>query len=312
MKKFFLRVSHWDQGLDQAKSDLLGGKHRHDVLEQAIRALEVDPVDDSVGYGGYPNILGKMELDASFMDGNNRNFGAIAGVNSFLPVRIARHLMEKELHTFLISAGAETFARECGLSPEPTLTGKQHQEWERRVKPLLDSRGQKPLLDLVRKLSDPDEKNFDTTIMIASDGVGISGAASTAGWPYKYPGRVGDTPVAGAGLYVDSRYGGCACTYTGEMSTRAGTARLVVEHLKNGQSAEEAVHAAIEDVSSMKGGVLRALVIHAIDRDGGAYAAAINVEKPITYQYWNENLRGSECREVKRIDILHSSQPALV
>jgi len=74
-KKFFLRVFDREQGLDQAVSGLLGGRHRHDVLEQAIRALELDPADDSVGYGAFPNILGEMELDASFMNGDSRQLG---------------------------------------------------------------------------------------------------------------------------------------------------------------------------------------------------------------------------------------------
>jgi isoaspartyl peptidase/L-asparaginase-like protein (Ntn-hydrolase superfamily) len=303
MKKFFLRVSHWSHGLDQAKSDLLSGKQRHDVLENAIRALELDPVDDSVGYGGFPNILGEMELDAAFMEGDSRNFGAVTGVKNFLPVRIARHLMEKGLHTLLIGAGAEIFARECGVRTEPTLAENQRQAWESRVKPLLEHGGQNALLDLVRRLSNPEKKNFDTTIMIVNDGTGISGAASTSGWPYKYPDRAGDTPIAGAGLYVDSRYGGCACTYTGEMSTRAGTARLVVEQLKSGKSPQGATNAAIEDLSSLKGGVLRALVIHTIDCEGNTYVAAVNSENPITYQYWHEDLPEPENREAAKIDV---------
>jgi isoaspartyl peptidase/L-asparaginase-like protein (Ntn-hydrolase superfamily) len=195
-KKFFLRVFDREQGLDQAVSGLLGGRHRHDVLEQAIRALELDPADDSVGYGAFPNILGEMELDASFMNGDSRQLGAVARVKNFLPISIARRLMERELHTLLVGAGAEIFARECGLLPEPVLTDHQRQEWERRVKPQLESKDRQPLYEIVKKLVDLDEKNFDTTIMIAHDGNGMSAAASTAGWPYKYPGRVGDTPVA--------------------------------------------------------------------------------------------------------------------
>ena len=303
MKKYFMRVSHCDQGLEQAVADLLSGRHRHDVLETAIRVLELDPADDSVGYGGFPNILGEMELDAAFMDGDGRNFAAVAGVKNFLPVRIARRLLERKLHTLLVSTGAEIFARENGLLPEPTLAESQRQVWERRIKPLLERHGHMPLLDLVRQLSDSTENSFDTTIMIANDGLGISAAASTSGWPYKYPGRVGDTPIAGAGLYVDSRYGGCACTHTGEMSTRAGTARLVVEHLKSGKTPQEATNAAIEDLSSLQGGVLRALVVHTIDRVGNVYVAAINSERPVAYHYWHEELPAPELRNAVRIDI---------
>jgi N4-(beta-N-acetylglucosaminyl)-L-asparaginase len=301
MRKSFLRVSHWRQGLDKAKTDLLSGRHRHDVLEDAIRALELDAADNSVGYGGLPNVQGEMELDAAFMNGDDRNFGAVAGVKNFLPVHIARRLMEKGLHTFLVSTGAKIFARECGLQPEPTLTDDQHKEWEHRVKPLLLEK--KPLLDLVKSLSLSRRQNLDTTIMIVNDGTGISAAASTSGWPYKYPGRVGDSPIAGAGLYVDSRYGGGACTYTGEMSVRSGTARLIVEHLKLGKSAHQAVEVAIEDLSDLKGGVLRSLVIHAVDKDGNAYVVAINSEHPIDYFYWHEDLVEPERRRATQVEM---------
>lgn len=298
MKKFFLRVSYKSQGLEKAKSDLLQGKHRHDILENAIRILELDPIDDTVGFGGVPNILGEMELDAAFMDGDSRNFAGIAGIKNFLPVRVARYLMEKKLHTLLIGTGAEMFANECGLIPEPTLSQKQRQQWEKSIKPYLESHKEAPLIEIVKLLVDaaPDGKNFDTTIMIVNDANGISGAASTSGWDYKYPGRVGDTPLAGAGLYVDSRWGGCACTGTGEMATRSGAARLAVAHLQSGKSPEYATKAVIEDLRNLQGGVQRAIVVHTIDRNGNVFVATINCQEPIYYHYWHEDLGEIECR----------------
>jgi len=303
MRKFFLRVSDKEQGLEKAARDLCNGRSRDDVLEEAVRILEQDAADDSVGFGGFPNLLGVMELDGAFMDGDSRNVGAIAGVTNFLPVRVARRLMEQGLHTFLLGAGAEIFARESGLESEPTLSEAQRQKWERDVKPLLDKRGHKSLMDIVRQMAFPEERNLDTTIMIASDGKGLSAAASTSGWPYKHPGRAGDTPVVGAGLYVDSRYGGSCCTHTGEMSTRAGTARFVVAQMEIGESPREAVHAAIKDLSHLSGGLLQALVIHAIDRDGKPHVAAVNAKRPIFYQYWEEGLPKSERREAERISL---------
>jgi isoaspartyl peptidase/L-asparaginase-like protein (Ntn-hydrolase superfamily) len=303
MNKFLLRVSNCRQGLEDAVTDLQQGRHRHDVLEQLVRILELDPADSSVGYGGSPNILGEMELDAAFMDGNNRNLGAVAGVKNFLPIKIARRLMEERLHTLLIGAGAEIFAKECGLKQEVTLSEEQRQKWQREIKPLLDSRVQKSLTDLVRRLARSCNQSFDTTISIGSDGNGISGAASTAGWPYKYPGRVGDTPVAGAGLYVDSRYGGCACTWTGEMSMRAGTARYVVSQLQEGRSVRDAVHAGIEDLVNLKDGVLATLVIHGVDRFGNAHVTALNAQESIGFQYWHEDLPKPVFREAERLQV---------
>ena len=303
MRKFFLRAFEKEQGLEKAARDLRAGHHRDDVLEEAIRALEQDPAEDTVGYGGYPNVLGIMELDAAFMDGDSRNCGAVAGVANFLPVSIARRLMQQQLHTFLLGEGAEAFAYECGLKPEATLSNAQRENWERTVKPLLDGREEQSLMDVVRAIPSPKNPNLDTTVMIASDGNGLSGAASTSGWPYKHPGRVGDAPIIGAGLYVDSRFGGACCTHTGEMSMRAGTARFVVAQMEAGKSVDAAVRAAIEDLSHLRGGRLRELIIHAIDCDGEAYVAAVNAEAPVFYLYWNEDLRRAERRAAEAISL---------
>jgi len=158
-------------------------------------------------------------------------------------------------------------------------------------------------MDIVRTIPSPKKRNLDTTVMIAGDGNGLSGAASTSGWPYKHPGRLGDAPIIGAGLYVDSRYGGACCTYTGEMATRAGTARFIVVQMKAGKSVHGAVEAAIEDLSHLRGGHLRELVIHAADREGTAYVAAVNVQEPVFYQYWNEDLKQPEQRTADAVSL---------
>jgi isoaspartyl peptidase/L-asparaginase-like protein (Ntn-hydrolase superfamily) len=303
MRKFFLRAFEKGQGPEKAAHDLRIGRNRDDVLEEAVRSLEQDPAEDTVGYGGYPNVLGIMELDAAFMDGNSRNCGAVAGVTNYLPVRIARQLMQRQLHTFLLGEGAEVFALECGLKPEPTLSNPQRELWERTIKPLLDARGERSLMDIVMMVPSPKKRNLDTTVMIASDGKGLSGAASTSGWPYKHPGRVGDAPIIGAGLYVDSRYGGACCTFTGEMSTRTGAARFVISQMEAGKPPQAAVQAALDDLSHLRGGRLRDLVIHAVDREGSAYVAAINTADSISYQYWNEDLQQPERRVADSISL---------
>jgi isoaspartyl peptidase/L-asparaginase-like protein (Ntn-hydrolase superfamily) len=303
MRRFFLRAFEKERGLGKAVHDLRTGCHRDDVIEEAIRALEQDPAEDTVGYGGYPNVLGIMELDAAFIDGDSRNCGAVAGVTNFLPVSIARRLMQQQFHTFLSGEGAEAFAYECGLQPEPTLSNAQREAWERTIRPLLDARGQQSLMDIVRVMPSPKKRNLDTTVMIAGDGKGLSGASSTSGWPYKHPGRVGDAPIIGAGLYVDSRYGGACCTYTGEMATRAGTARFVVAQMEAGKSPQAAVRAAIDDLSHLRGGRLRELVIHAVDCEGSACVAAVNIEAPVFYQYWNEDLQQPERRAAESISL---------
>lgn len=197
---------------------------------------------------------------------------------------------------------AELFAHEAGLVCEPTLSDDQYNKWKREVSPLLDERGSRTLMEIVSQVMYPSDRNLDTTVMIASDGKGLSGAASTSGWPYKHPGRVGDTPIVGAGMYVDSRYGGSCCTHTGEMAIRAGTAGLVVAEMARGNSPRHAVQAAIEDLLQLRHGVIRTCVIHAVDPEGNAHVTAINATTSIYYQYWNEKLLRPEVRKAETFD----------
>jgi L-asparaginase len=110
-----------------------------------------------------------------------------------------------------------------------------------------------------------------TVVFLAIDRKGnLAGATSTSGWAYRYPGRLGDSPVIGAGLYVDNRYGACGCTHVGEMTIRCGTARSVVLYMKGGASVEEAVAEAMADLNELRHGFTGAVMIHAIDADGRA------------------------------------------
>lgn len=302
MRKFLLRVSKKQDGLDDAVSRLCAGASRDEVIERAIQICELDPDDDSLGFGGFPNLLGRTELDACFMDGNSRACGAVAGISNYLPVRVARRLMQEELHTLLIGEGAARFAREAGIAEEPTLSPAQRERWKRVIEPILaTSRDGQSLSSIVRKVSVAPVGNLDTTVMIASDGHGMSGAGSTSGWPYKHPGRVGDTPVIGAGLYVDSRFGGACCTYTGEMTMRGSAARYIVAQMAGGKSPRAALQAAADDISHLRGGVLRAVVLHAVDRDGAVAAIALNADFQVKYFYWQEGMGSLEEREVEYV-----------
>src|SRR6266436_6897073 len=277
-----LRNCESSNGIERAVQELLAERHRHDVLENCLRELEEDESIDAVGYGGCPNILGEMELDASFMDGNNRSVGAVAAVQKFLPIKIARRLMDTRLHTLLVGPGAERFAFDYGFKSEPTLAPAQYKKWEQDVKPLLDSHDSR-LLDLVAQLTTPRKEAFDTIIMVASDGQGLSSASSTSGWPWKHPGRLGDAPIPGAGFYVDSRFGWCGCTHTGEMAMRAGIARYVVTQLEFGRGVHEAVGNAVKDLNALTDGLIGGLTIHAADRDGNARVVAVNVPDTVHY-----------------------------
>ena len=286
----------------EAAQELTKGKHRHDVLETAIRVIENDPTIDSVGWGGFPNLNGQMQLDGAFMDGNTRELGAVAALSNFTnPVSIARKLMEKGLHTMIAGADAEAFAREQGFSPSPDLlTQAQKETWEKNVRPLFENPQRPEMIELVRSLSAPKEK--DTVVMIAGDHQGLSCATSTSGWPYKLPGRVGDAPICGGGFYVDSRRGGCVCTFTGEMAMRAGTARYVVAQLERGASPEEAVYAGFKDVHALRDGLIDALAIYAVSAEGNAFAAVTGMKEPVSYWYWKEGMTVPEKRIAQSLD----------
>jgi L-asparaginase len=142
----------------------------------------------------------------------------------------------------------------------------------------------------------------DTTVYLAGDASGnISSGASTSGWAWKYPGRLGDTPIIGAGSYADARYGAAACTHTGEMTIRAGTARAVVLGLKMGLSLDDAVGEAIADLATLDTGLLGTVTIHAIDTEGGYKVVCYRPTEPITYWLWTPDMANPERRAAETI-----------
>lgn len=302
--KFFLRNDPWPDGITKAAEDLQKGVHRHDVLEMAIRAVEGNPEIDTVGYGGRPNLFGVMQLDAAFMNGDGRQLGAVGALSHYRhPVSIARQLMQEGVHTLLAGTEGELFAREKGFEEEETLSPQRRDEWERKVKPLLDA-NQKLNMMLVRRVSSRFTScEYDTAVMIASDGQGLSLATSSSGWDYKYPGRVGDAPIAGAGFYVDSVFGACVCTRMGEMSMRAGTARYVVAMIQSGLTVKDAVLKAVDDLAGLSGGTLGSLCIHAVNPAGDVFAVAANAAEPVSFWYWNERMAEPELRSAEPLAI---------
>jgi beta-aspartyl-peptidase (threonine type) len=225
-----------------------------DAVEATIRRVESNPVDHSVGYGGLPNILGEVELDASLMDGRTLEAGAVCAVQGYEHViSLARHVMRRLPHVLVAGAGAERLAREVGLPRRRLLTAAARATYARKVAGHLGRRG--TLLERVRSATrDPEiaatsEDYFGTVNAIAIDRRGnVASGVSTSGWAWKYPGRVGDSPIIGAGNYADNRYGACTCTGYGEMAIRCATARSVVLYMKTGMTLERAAREAMEDL----------------------------------------------------------------
>lgn len=289
-----------------------------DAIEAGIRLVEADPSIVTVGRGGLANILGQVQLDALIMDGETLRTGAVGGIEGFAhPITIARAVMDDLPHELLIGAGAERFAAEIGAEPADNLTDHAAEVWlewlEQTVSPHDRARWQAdaPLAPHVRDaikvdlLPDEDQNDgADTTTFIAIDKDGRLGAGvSTSGWAWKYPGRLGDSPIVGAGAYADSRYGAAACTGTGEMAIRAGTSRSIVLYLKMGLSLSDAVDAAIDDLRGLKGGLIDRITIHAIDPSGASRVVAVNARQERSFWRWQDGEERPERVVAERVKL---------
>jgi isoaspartyl peptidase/L-asparaginase-like protein (Ntn-hydrolase superfamily) len=243
-----------------------------DAVEAVARLVEANPDDHTVGFGGYPNLLGEVELDASIMDGDTRRAGAVAALRGYrYAVTVARAVMERLPHVMVVGDGAARLAAEIGLEPEDLLVPEAERVWRDGLdgKDVADAAAVSLSL-LANRATDP-ERAAGTVDVIAVDAAGsIASAVSTSGWAWKYPGRVGDSPLIGAGNYADSRHGAAACTGWGELAIRAGTARSIVGALAAGAPLEAACRAAMDDVASLdSGGRPRTMSLLAIDAAGG-------------------------------------------
>ncbi|MDE2747945.1 MAG: N(4)-(beta-N-acetylglucosaminyl)-L-asparaginase [Chloroflexota bacterium] len=271
-------------GIDRALQTLKAGGSALDAVEIGIRAVEANPAEHSVGYNGYPNIMGELELDASIMDGSALNSGAVALLRGFpYAISVARQVMERKLpHVLLAGAGAERFAREVGAEAwDEMLTEEIRAVWRerlaavgatqsaaRRSDDIPELTDESPMLDLVKLATDP-ERVAGTVNFIAIDSAGdIASGVSTSGWAWKYPGRIGDSPIIGAGNYADNRYGACCCTGMGEMAIRAGTARSLVLYLKMGMPLAEAARQAMLDLRDLGGDYIGGMNLIALDSAG--------------------------------------------
>jgi L-asparaginase / beta-aspartyl-peptidase len=271
---------------------LAGGQHGLDAIEAGIRLIEAEPSVRTVGRGGWPNILGEVELDACLMDGSTLRTGAVGALKGFLhPVSVAREIMRRLPHELLVGEGAARFAREIGAAPADNLTEDSRRAWQawfdREVS--VEQKRDWPDTDLAalcRHAIDP-EVGRDTTVFLAQDATGeICSGTSTSGWGWKYPGRLGDSPIIGAGSYADTRYGAAACTGAGEMTIRCCTARSVVLYMKAGAEVADAVHEAVEDMRALRGGLISRVTIHAIDAQGSHKVVAVNGAGGNVYWLW--------------------------
>lgn len=233
-------ISTWrNMQANQAAWDVLvKNGNSVDAVEAGVKVPEADSNDRSVGYGGRPDREGKVTLDACIMDWHS-NCGAVAFLEHIKhPISVARLVMEKTPHVMLAGEGALQFALENGFKKENLLTEESEKEW----KEWLQKSEYKPVINI---------ENHDTIGMLALDSDGnLSGACTTSGAAYKIRGRVGDSPIIGAGLFVDNEVGAATATGLGEAVIKVAGTHLVVELMRQGHSPQKACELAVDRVIS--------------------------------------------------------------
>jgi len=248
---------------DVAWEKLLGGiEHPIDACEVGVRVTEADESNRTVGYGGRPNAEGRVELDSAIMRGDTLECGAVAALQNILhPVTVARAVMEHTPHVLLVGEGALSFARSRGIPEQEMLSPKARELWER----WLEDQVPPPI----------DADNHDTIGMIVYEGGRFGMAVTTSGWGFKLPGRVGDSPIVGAGGYCDDDAGACVATGTGEEMIRHCASYAVVEALRNGAHPDDACKQVVRRIHTRSGDRDPAVSLLAVDVHGRVGSATI-------------------------------------
>jgi len=239
------------EAMRQAWEILSAGGSALDAVERGANVIEVDPNDHSVGYGGNPNAMGVVQLDASIMDGRSYNAGSVASIEGIkTPSSIARLVMERTDHVMLVGPGALEFAKSFGYEEENLLTDEARENWIRWRERLSDTDAYSPPPHLRnwgpgsasdKLMEGPDAGDHGTTNVLAVDANGdIAGITTTSGMAWKVPGRIGDSPIIGAGLYVDNSVGAAGITGRGEDVIKSCTSYYIVMRMRDGRSPQEA------------------------------------------------------------------------
>lgn len=243
-------VSTWQHGLpanEAAWTTLADGDPALDAVEAGARVSEADPEVRTVGYGGYPDRSGTVTVDACLMDHRGR-CGAVAALEQIQhPTSVARAVMEDTSHVMLAGDGALEFARQQGFDQTDLLTEASRRDWEVWVQ---EADGPDRPTPNIENQSAPD--GHDTIGLLALDGDGhLSGACTTSGTAWKRHGRVGDSPLIGAGLYVDPEAGAACATGWGEAVMRVAGSHLAVEAMRQGASPQAACRRVVERIDDL-------------------------------------------------------------
>ncbi|QQL48412.1 N(4)-(beta-N-acetylglucosaminyl)-L-asparaginase [Mucilaginibacter ginkgonis] len=280
-------ISTWDFGVAAnaaAWQVLKNNGQALDAVEQGARIPEADLNNHSVGKAGYPDRDGHVTLDACIMD-DQGNCGSVAGMEDIdHPISVARLVMEKTPHVMLVGDGARQFAIENGFKAQKLLTPESDRAWHEWLK----TAKYKPEINSENNYKPGNKYNHDTIGMLALDAKGnISGACTTSGMAWKIHGRVGDSPIIGAGLYVDNEVGGATSTGVGEEVIRNVGSFLVVELMRQGHSPQQACEEAVKRIIKKKPQTAKDIQVGflAINKKGeyGAFA----IQQGFTYAVCN-------------------------
>lgn len=271
-------VSTWDFGVgaNQAAWQVLAkAGSALDAVEQGARWAESELCNSTVGRCGYPDRDGHLSLDASIMDGSGA-CGAVAALEEIAhPISVARKVMEQSPHVLLVGAGAQQFALQHGFKKESLLTDAAKlawQDWKKtsQYQPQINA-------ERLKQARPGDKTNHDTLGILALDQHGkLAGACTTSGMAWKLRGRVGDSPIIGAGLYVDNAVGAATASGVGEEMIRNAASFLVVELMRQGRTPAEACLAALQRIVQKREAASKHLQVCllALNKQGevGAYA----------------------------------------
>lgn len=235
-------ISTWAHGLEANKAAwevLKKGGNSLDAVEAGAKITEIDITNRSVGIGGRPDADGHVTLDACIMNWESHcgAVGYLEGIKH--PISVARHVMEHTQHVMLVGTGAKKYALKNNFETIKTPLPEVKKDWEKWKKEQ-EALAKKPVIN---------HENHDTIGLLAIDEKGrISGACTTSGWAYKLPGRLGDSPIIGAGLFIDQEVGGAVASGLGEAIIRIAGSHTVVELMRNGKSPEEACKEAVQRI----------------------------------------------------------------
>lgn len=277
-----------------------------DAVEASTRLVESNPMESSVGSGGIPNILGVQELDASIMCGKTLKAGAVGAIKGFThPISVARKLLEEAPHVLLVADGAENFARLMGCEEGELATEESEKVYKAFVDDAFEHEGidesqawvveyarSQNLKDWYARLGDEHHGTVNVQAMDA-DG-NIACAVSTSGTALKFPGRLGDSPIIGAGNYCDNRFGAAACTGRGELAIRNGTARTLIHYLADGLGIRAAAVRAMQEIHALVSfGSVTCLVM---DADGNTMSATTGTDRENIHWFMDTDAHEPEKR----------------